>query len=208
MRPVKILDERRSPNPRRVRVFLDEKGIEIPYEQVDMVAGAHKSPEFTAINPAQSLPVLILEDGTALSESIAICRYFEALHPEPNLFGRTPLEMAKVEMWNRRAEIHLFFTVAQVFRHSHPAMAMLENPQVPAWAELNRPRVAKAIGLFDGHLANSRHPAGDNYSVADITALIAAQFMKPARLPIPEEAVHFKRWFEEVSQRPASVFKG
>ncbi len=200
---MKILDEKRAPNPRRVRVYLAEKGITVPFEQVDIMTGAARTAEFTALNPFQRVPVLILDDGTAISETMAICRYFEALQPEPSLFGRTPLEIARIEMWNRRAEFNFLWTVAHVFRHSHPAMAELEKPQIPAWAEANRPRVAGIIGVFDEVLASRRHLAGDLFSVADITAMIATDFMKLARLSIPEEAVNFKRWYDEVRARPS-----
>ena len=200
---MKILDEKRAPNPRRVRVYLAEKGIAVPFEQVDIMTGAAKTAEFTALNPIQRVPVLILDDGTAIAETIAICRYFEALHPEPSLFGRTPLEIARIEMWNRRAEINFLWPVAQVFRHSHPAMAELEKPQVPAWAEANKPRVGEIIGIFDQALAKTRFLAGDSFSVADITATIATDFMKPARLAIPDGTVNFKRWYDEVRARPS-----
>jgi glutathione S-transferase len=200
---MKLLDEKRAPNPRRVRVFLAEKGIEIPSEPVDIMKGAHKSQDFAELNPIQRIPVLILDDGTAISETMAICRYFEAIQPEPPLFGRTPLEVAQIEMWNRRAEINFFFTVSQCFRHSHPAMAELETPQIPAWAEANKPRVAKIIEIFNEALSKQEFLAGDHFSVADITAAIATDFMKPARLVIPEDAHHFMRWYAAVSARPS-----
>ncbi len=200
---MKILDEKRAPNPRRVRVYLAEKGIEVPFEQVDIMTGAAKSPEFTTLNPIQRVPVLILDDGTAISETVAICRYFEALQPEPSLFGSTALEVAQIEMWNRRAEINFLLPVAHVFRHLHPAMAELEKPQIAAWAEANRPRVAWIIGIFDEALAKTRYLAGDSFSVADITATIATDFMKIARLAFPDEAANFKRWYDEVRARPS-----
>jgi glutathione S-transferase len=200
---MKILEEKRAPNPRRVRVFLAEKGIEVPFEQVDITTGAHKTDALAKLNPLQRLPVLILDDGTAISESIAICRYFEALHPEPSLFGRTPLEIASIEMWNRRAEINFLFPIATCFRHTHPAMVELEKPQIPEWAEANKLRVAEIIRIFDGRLKSSRYLAGERFSVADITALVAADFMKVPRLSIPEDAVNFKRWYEEVRSRPS-----
>jgi glutathione S-transferase len=200
---MKILDEKRAPNPRRVRVYLAEKGITVPFEQVDIMTGAARTAEFTALNPFQRVPVLILGDGTAISETMAICRYFEALHPEPSLFGRTPLEIARIEMWNRRAEFNFLWTVAHVFRHLHPAMAELEKPQIPAWAEANKPRVAQIIGVLDKALAQTRYLAGDAFSVADITALIATDFMKIARLSIPDGAANFKRWYDEVRARPS-----
>ena len=200
---MKILDEKRAPNPRRVRVYLAEKGIAVPFEQVDIMTGAAQTAEFTALNPIQRVPVLILDDGAAIAETMAICRYFEALPPEPSLFGRTPLEIARIEMWNRRAEINFLWPVAQVFRHLHPAMAELEKPQVPAWAEANKPRVGEIIGIFDQALAKTRFLAGDRFSVADITATIATDFMKPARRAIPDGAANFKRWYDEVRSRPS-----
>ncbi len=144
---MKILDEKRAPNPRRVRVFLAEKGIAVPFEQVEIMSKAHKSAEFAKVNPIQRVPVLILNDGTAISESMAICRYFEAVQPEPSLFGKTPIEIALIEMWTRRAELNFFLPVAHYFRHTHPAMAELETPQVPAWGEANKPRVAEIVGF-------------------------------------------------------------
>ena len=137
---MKLYDGGRAPNPRRVKVFLAEKGITVPIEQVDLGKLAHKSPDYTAINPLQRVPALELDDGTIISESIAICRYFEALHPEPPLFGTGPQETAVVEMWERRLEFHLLGPVSHVFRNSHPAMKEMEVPQVPAWAEANKPR--------------------------------------------------------------------
>jgi glutathione S-transferase len=200
---MKILDEKRAPNPRRVRIFLAEKGIDVPYEQVDIMKSAHKTSEMTELNPTQRIPILILDDRTAIAETMAICRYFEALQPEPALFGKTPREIATIEMWNRRAELNFLLSVAQCFRHSHPAMAELEVPQVPAWAEANKPRVAEIIHIFDKALAKTPYVAGDRFSVADITALIATDFMKPARLSVPDDAVHFKRWYGEVTARPS-----
>jgi glutathione S-transferase len=200
---MKIFDEKRAPNPRRVRVFLAEKGIAVPFEQVEIMSKAHKSAEFAKVNPVQRVPVLILNDGTAISESMAICRYFEAVQPEPSLFGKTPIEIARIEMWSRRAELNFFLPVAHYFRHTHPAMAELETPQVSAWGDANKPRVAEIIDIFDERLSVSPYLAGDNFSVADITAMIATDFMKPARLAVPEAAVHFKRWYADVSSRPS-----
>ena len=110
---MKLYDGGRAPNPRRVRIFLAEKGIKVPTEQVDLGALQQRSEAYTAINPMQRVPALVLDDGTVIAESIAICRYFEALHPDPPLFGRGALESALVEMWNRRAELHLFLPVAE-----------------------------------------------------------------------------------------------
>src|SRR6185436_19957257 len=149
---MKLYDGGRAPNPRRVKVYLAEKGLTVPMEQVDLGQLAHKSQAFTAINPVQQVPALELDDGTVLCESIAICRYFEALHPEPPLFGQGAKEQAVVEMWQRRVEMNLFLRIAHVFRNSHPAMKEMEVPQVPAWAEANKPRIMEFITLLDREL--------------------------------------------------------
>jgi glutathione S-transferase len=202
---MKLYDGPRAPNPRRVRIFLTEKGISLPTEPVDLGALEHKSAGFTAINPLQRVPALVLDDGTVITESIAICRYFEALQPDPPLFGRKPAEIAHIEMWNRRLELNLFSAVAHVFRHSHPAMEKLEVPQVSAWAEANKPRVADFITFLDSELKSRPFVAGDRFSVADITGLVAVDFMKPARLAVPDELTHLRRWHAEVSARPSAT---
>lgn len=199
---MKILETRTAPNPRRVRIFLAEKGIEIAY--VDHEIGALKSAEFSSLNSFQRVPVLVLDDGTAISETMAICRYFEVMKPEPSLFGRTALEQATVEMWNRRAELNLLACVAQAFRHLHPAMAKLEVPQVAAWGEANKPKALEALEKFDAALASTRFVAGDAYSVADITLLVAVDFMRPARIQRPETLTNLARWYNEVQSRPSA----
>jgi glutathione S-transferase len=201
---MKLYDAKGAPNPRRTRIFLAEKGIDLPIEQVDIMAKQHKSAEFTAINPLQRLPVLVLDDGTIICESLAICRYFEALRPEPPLFGQGPKEVGLVEMWSRRVENNLFATVAQVFRHLHPAMKELEVPQVPAWAEANKPRVFDFLGILDSQLAKHEFIAGDRYSIADITAQVTIDFMKVPKLTVPDELINVKRWHAAVSARPSS----
>jgi glutathione S-transferase len=201
---MKLYDGGRAPNPRRVRVFLAEKGITVPLEAVDLGNLQQKSSEFRRINPIQRVPVLELDDGTLIAESIAICRYFEALHPEPPLFGRGATEIARIEMWNRRLELHFLFPVAHVFRNTHPAMKELEVPQVPAWAEANKPRIAEFLRILDDELKDQPFVTGDRYSVADITGLIAVDFMKPAKLAVPEECANVRRWHVEVSARPSA----
>jgi glutathione S-transferase len=201
---MKLYDSRMAPNPRRVRIFLAEKGVEVPVEQVDMMAKQHLTPEYAALNPLQRMPALALDDGTIISESVAICRYFAALRPQPPLFGTGAMEIAVVEMWNRRCELNLLFPVAQVFRHTHPAMKELEVPQVPAWAEANRPRVLDFLRILDGQLAAHEFVAGDHYTVADITALCAIDFMKPTRIPVPDECTNVKRWHAAVAARPSA----
>ena len=201
---MKLYDGGRAPNPRRVKVFLAEKGITVPVDQVDLGKLAHKSPAYTAVNPLQRVPALELDDGTIISESIAICRYFEQLHPEPPLFGVEPKDMAMVEMWERRIEFHLLGPISHVFRNSHPAMKEMEVPQVPAWAEANKPRVMDFLALLDRELGARRYIAGEHYSVADITGMIAVDFMKPAKLAMPENLNNLKRWHEDVSSRPSA----
>ena len=201
---MKLYDSGRAPNPRRTRIFLAEKGISVPTEQVDMMAMQHKTPEYAAINPLQRMPALLLDDGTIITESIAICRYFEALQPQPPLFGVGAKEIALVEMWNRRCELNLLFTIAHVFRHSHPAMKELEVPQVAEWAEANKPRVAEFLTILDGQLKSNAFVTGERFSVADITALCAVDFMKPAKIPMPEGLANVARWHAAVSARPST----
>jgi glutathione S-transferase len=201
---MKLYDSKLAPNPRRVRIFLAEKGVSVPMEQVDIGAKQHKSAEYAAINPLQRMPALVLDDGTVLTESVAICRYFEMLQPEPPLFGTGAKGIALVEMWNRRCELSLFFPISQVFRHSHPAMKELEVPQIAAWAEANRPRVLDFLRLLDAQLKDTRFIAADSFTVADITALCAVDFMKPARISIPDELANVKRWHTDVSARPSA----
>ena len=201
---MKLYDGGRAPNPRRVRIFLAEKGISLPIEPVDLGALQQKSSAYTAINPLQRVPALALDDGTVLTESIAICRYFEEVQPEPPLFGRSALEKARIEMWNRRMDLNFLSLVSHVFRNTHLAMKEMEVPQVPAWAEANKPRVANFIAFLDDELKDRPFVAGDNYSVADITGLVAVDFMKPAKLEVPEELTNLRRWHAQVSARPSA----
>ena len=202
---MKLFDGGRAPNPRRVRVFLAEKGIEVPLVPVDMGANEHKKEAVSLRNPLQRLPVLELDDGTILTESVAICRYFEELYPEPALFGTTALEKALVEMWQRRVELNLLMCVAQAFRHVHPAMKGWEVPQIAEWGEANKPKALEFLGLLDKELASREFVAGDRYSVADITGLIAIDFMKPARIAVPDELGNVRRWHGAVSARPSAA---
>jgi glutathione S-transferase len=201
---MKLYDGGRAPNPRRVRIYLAEKGLSVPTEQVDLGAMQHKSAAFAAVNPIQRVPALVLDDGAVIAESMAICRYFEALHPRPPLFGTGAKEIAQVEMWNRRLELHLFFPISHVFRNTHPAMKALEVPQVPAWAEANKPRIAEFLAIFDRELGDRPFVAGDRYSVADITGLVAVDFMKPAKLAVSDDLHNVRRWHADVSARPSA----
>ena len=201
---MKILETRTAPNPRRVRIFLAEKGLTVPYEEVTFNKETLQSPEFTRLNPFQRVPLLVLDDGTSISETVAICRYFEAQHPEPPLFGRAPRDIGVIEMWNRRAELGLMLPVAQAFRHLHPAMAAFEVPQVPAWGEANKPKAIETLQIIDDALGQTRFVAGDDYSIADITTLVAIDFMRPARIQRPDTMANIARWYGEMQQRPST----
>jgi glutathione S-transferase len=205
MSGMKLYDGGRAPNPRRVRIFLAEKGISVPLVPVDMGAMEHQRGEVAALNPLRRLPVLELDDGTVLCESVAICRYFEEIHPEPALFGRGALGRAQVEMWQRRIEQHLFFPVSQAFRHIHPAMKGWEVPQVPEWGEVNKPKALDFLGLLDKELAQREFAAGDEFSIADITGLVAIDFMKPARIVVPAEFANVVRWHGALRARPSAA---
>jgi glutathione S-transferase len=202
---MKLYSSDRAPNPRRVRIFLAEKGVSIPRVEVDLGKLEHKTTEFSALNPFQTIPILELDDGTRIAESIAICRYIEALWPAPNLFGSTPVEQAMIEMWQRQLELRLLLPIAQVLRHSHPRMAEMETPQVPDWAAANRPRALKAMAIVDETLSDLPFIAGERFTVADITGLVALDFAKPARLAIPPELLHLNRWHEALKARPSAA---
>jgi glutathione S-transferase len=201
---MKLYDGGRAPNPRRTRIFLAEKGIRLPTEQIDLGALQHRSDAFRAVNPLMRVPALVLDDGTVITESIAICRYFEAVQPDPPLFGRGALEVARIEMWNRRLELHLLFPVSHVFRNSHPAMKEMEVPQVPAWADANRPRIMEFLDTLDRDLGDRPFVAGDAFTVADITGLVALDFMKPAKLILPDELANVRRWHAALAARPSA----
>ncbi len=202
---MKLIDGGRAPNPRRVRIFLAEKGITIPTEQIDFMKRAHQTDAFKKINPMQRVPVLILDDGTAISESMAICRYFEALHPDPPLFGKGAKEQAVIEMWNRRMELNLMASITAVFRHLHPAMEGLEVPQVPEWAEANKPKVLSYLGWLNEELASREFIAGDGFSIADITAMVGVDFLKPTKMTLPDTLTDLLRWHERVKARPSAA---
>jgi glutathione S-transferase len=202
---MKLYDGGRAPNPRRTRIFLAEKGIKLPIEPIDLGSMQHRSPDYAAVNPLMRVPALVLDDGTVITESIAICRYFEALYPDPPLFGSGALQIARIEMWNRRMELHFLSPVSHVFRNSHPAMKEMEVPQVPAWAEANRPRILEFIRFLDGQLQDRPFIAGDAFTVADITGLVSIDFMKPAKLAVPDELKNLKRWHADVSARPSAA---
>lgn len=200
-----LYDGGRAPNPRRVRIFLAEKGVEVPMKSVDMAALGHRSAEITALNPFQRLPVLVLDDGSVLTESVAICRYFEDLHPQPALMGTDALDKAVVEMWNRRMELHFLGFVGNAFRHTHPAMKEWEVPQVAEFGEANRPKAMTTMEFLDDELSERQFVAGKRYTIADITAMMAFDMLKPARIERPVHLQNLMRWYEDVSSRPSAA---
>jgi len=201
---MRLFDGGRVPNARRVRIFLAEKGITVPLEPIDLGKKEHRSAAYLAKNPLGRVPALELDDGTVITESVAICRYFEEIQPEPVLFGLGALGKAQVEMWNRRAELELYLSVQNAFRHTHPGMAGYEVPQIPEWGEANRPRALEAMQLFDSQLTRHRFVAGDAFSIADITAFVAIEFLKPAKITLPETLLHLRRWHAECAARPSA----
>jgi glutathione S-transferase len=201
---MKLYDGGRAPNPRRVRIFLAEKAISVPTEQVDLGNLQQRSDAYTAINPLQRVPALVLDDGTVITESLAICRYFEALQPDPPLFGKGALQSAMIEMWNRRVELHLYLPVSTVFQHLHPAMKAMVDPQVPAWGEANKPRIFDFLRFLNVELESRPYVAGENFTVSDILALVAVDFMKVSKLSVPEDLTALRRWHALVSARPSA----
>lgn len=202
---MKIYEFKGFPNPRRVRMFLAEKGVGgIECEQVDVPSGQHRKPDFLAMNPYAGVPVLELEDGSHVSESIAISRYFEERHPEPVLFGGTPLEKAEVEMWQRRIEQTVFDTALSYYHHATDGLGALETYQYPDWGNQNRDRARDSLVLLDEQLAGRPFIAGERFSVADITALCAIDFASAVGIEIPATCVHLARWHKEVSARPSA----
>ncbi|MDQ0316989.1 glutathione S-transferase family protein [Amorphus orientalis] len=202
---MKLYDAPRAANPRRVRIFLAEKDVVIDTEPVDIMSKQHLEEPFARLNPLRRLPVLVLDDGTVITESIAICRYFEEVHPDPPLFGRDPKEKALVEMWQRRVEFGLLFPSQFAFRHTHPAMRELEVPQIPEWGEANKPKIMSFLGFLDREMSADGYVVGDAFSIADITALVAIDSLKLSKIRIPEDLTRLKSWYDRVSSRPCVV---
>jgi len=202
------LHHRTQPAPRAH--LLAEKGISVPIVQVNLREGEHLLPAFRNINPEATVPVLELDDGTVINDAIAICAYFEELHPEPPLIGRTPQERAVTIAWNRRIERDGFYAVMEAFRNSTPGLKGRAIPgpdgyaQIPALAERGRARVGRFFAGMDAHLEKREFVAGPRYTIADITAQITIEFAKWAKLPIPASCPHLARWFAAVSARPSA----
>ncbi|KSB88776.1 glutathione S-transferase [Caulobacter vibrioides] len=201
---MKLYDSRRAPNPRRVRWFMAEKGIEdVEIVEVDIFAGQHRTPDYLARAGLPNVPALEMDDGTTITESVAICRYLESVYPEPNLFGVDPREVAIVEMWARRAEMLVATPLMLTVRHSHPALAAIET-QIPEVAASNRAAAEKGIRVLDRRLAESPFIAGDRVTIADILAVTGIDFARMARFRPDPELANVKRWLGEMNARPAA----
>ena len=200
---MKLYDARTAPNPRRVRIFLAEKSISVPVEQVDIVSAQNRSAEFRAKNAMGTLPVLELDDGTTIAESVAICRYFEELQPDPPLMGTDAKDRAAIEMWQRRMEFELFLPITQVFRNGH-AFFKGRIPQVPEYGEVCRKHAEQRLEWLDGVLADRPFVAGERYTIADITALCAIDFGRVSNIRVTPEQPNLARWHAAVSSRPSA----
>ena len=200
---MKIYEFTQAPNPRRVRVFLAEKGIQVPFEQVNISAGDNRKPEFLKINPMGGVPVLELDDGTHIAESVAICKYFEVQKPEPALFGVDAKDRAVVEMWNRRMEFEILGMAAGAFRNTSEFFKG-RVPQSKEYGEICHAAALKRLEWLDKELANRQFIAGERYSIADITALIGIDFGRTTGIKITPEQKNLKRWHDAVSSRPSA----
>lgn len=209
---MKLYDFKYAISPMRVRMFAGEKGIPldgssgITLINIDMMKGEHRSAEYRKIAPNGLIPNLVLDDGTVLQETIAICRYLDYLHPEPLLFGAEGLEQAQVEMWQRKMEFELMLPTAMTFRHCHPGAKMLEE-QIPEYGEKMRERARKRMQILNKELITKPYIAGDNFSVADITAWCTIKFFKKlSDTPILEEQEALQRWYDNIASRPSTAW--
>lgn len=198
-----LYDDVIAPTPRRVRMFLAEKGVDVPRRLVTIGKGEHLSPDYRARVASGRVPALELEDGTIISESVAICRYLEELHPEPNLMGRDAKERALIEMWQRRMEFELLLPMAGVFRHTHPKMAALEC-QVPAYAEAQKPQAEKRLSRLDHDLGLTAFIAGNRFTIADITAFTTLTFFPRLCAITLDTMPNIQRWLASIADRPSA----
>jgi len=201
---MKLYDAKSAPNPRRVRVFLAEKGVEIPIVQVDLLGKENYGDGFRTKNPLGRVPVLELDDGTCIAETVAICRYFEGTRPEPPLMGTDAKDRALVEMWQRRRELELFVPIASVFVHTH-AYFESRTDQVPAYGEVCRTHALARMKWLDGELATRPFVAGDRFTIADITALCGIDWGRVTDTRMPAECANLRRWHGQVSSRPSAT---
>jgi len=201
---MKIYDYGMAPNPRRVRIFLHEKGIEAPYEQIDIIKREGRQPDFLEKNPLGGIPVLELDDGTCISESVSICRYFEAEHPDPPLFGATPREIAETDMWLRRLELYLMNPAGLTWIHGNDLTAHLLE-QKPDVAEFGRVRTYYFYDILNDALADREWLAGNRYSVVECVALPTLDFVTGlVGLPYKDEHTHIKAWHDRMAARDSA----
>ncbi|HLH76664.1 MAG TPA: glutathione S-transferase [Candidatus Binataceae bacterium] len=201
---MKLYNHSMAPNPRRVRMFAAEKGIKLEQEEVDIFAGHNRTPQFLAKNPSGGLPVLELDDGAHLAETVAISRYLESLYPEPNLFGRDAREQAFVEMWNRRMELELMMAIGNAFQHTSP-MLKGRLQQFPEFGETRRAAAQERLARMDRELQGRQFVAGERFTIADITALVAIDFGKQlVGIQVDPALRELTRWYEAVSSRPSA----
>jgi glutathione S-transferase len=201
---MKIYDFAFAPNPRRLRIFVAEKGLKIPVEQVDIFTGKNRTPEMLAKNPAGGLPVMELDDGSHLAESVAICRYLEGLHPEPNLMGKDSREQSFIEMWNRRVELNLLGAAGRAFQHTNELFKG-RIKQLPEYGATQRETVADQFKWLDAQIGNKPFIAGDRFTIADITAEVAVDFgVQAAGVPMDPALKNLARWHQSVSSRPSA----
>lgn len=198
---MKLYDTPRAPNPRRVRLFMLEKGIDdVEIVPVSLLEGAHKQPDYLAKAGLANVPMLEMDDGTCITESLAICRYLESLYPEPNLMGRDPKETAVIEMWTRRVEMMVATPLMMAVRHLHPALGVLEK-QNPAIGEANTESGTRALKLIDRRLSESEWIAADRLTIADIVAFASIDFARMIKFRPPAEMTHVSRWLEAMNAR-------
>ena len=200
---MKLYDSAMAPNPRRVRIFLAEKGVEVDTVQIDIGKAENRQPEFLAKNPMGGVPVLELDDGRFLAETVAICRYFEETHPDPPLMGTDAADHAWVEMWNRRMEHEVALNAMQAFRQTHDFFKG-RIPQVPEYGAVCKEAVLKRLAWLDTELADREFIAGDRYTIADITALVGIDFGRVSKISIDPAQKNLQRWHEAVSSRPSA----
>ena len=208
---IKLYQSAGSPNSRRVRIFLAEKGLSIPLVAVDLGKGEQHSQAYRAINPRRVVPTLVLEDGTAIGEVPVIVRYIEEIYPQMPLLGVTAKERALVAMWERRVELEGFAAVMDAIRNTAPGLkgraiaGPYDYEQIPELAERSTLRVKNFFTDLDARLREVPFVAGEHYSIADITALVTVDFAaKAINLPLPEQHVALKRWYDLISKRPSA----
>ncbi len=201
---MKIYDFALAPNPRRLRIFVAEKGLKIPTEQVDLFTGQNRTPEMLAKNPAGGLPSMELDDGTHLAESVTICRYLEGLHPEPNLMGKDNREQAEIDMWSRRVELGLLGVAARAFQHTNELFKG-RIKQFPEYGETQREAAKQQLQWLDAQIGNKPFIAGARFTIADITTEVAVDFaVQMAGVPMDPALKNLARWHKSVSSRPSA----